>query len=82
MFDRYLIEIDDVEAGILVLEGESYAFHALAGRFRAFEGARFSDPWSAERALRRQAQRPGRPDDRRGGPGLSGRSPARDRSAS
>ena len=64
MFDSYVIEIDDVEAGLLIRDGESYAFHAVAPRFRAFEGARFSDPWSAERALRRQAARPGRARDR------------------
>ena len=61
MFDSYLIEIDDLEAGLLIRDGDTYAFHAVAPRFRAFEGARFADPWSAERALRRHARRPSRP---------------------
>lgn len=64
MFDSYVIEIDDVEAGLLIRDGGSYAFHAVAPRFRAFEGARFPDPWSAERALRRHAERPGRNRER------------------
>lgn len=64
MFDSYVIEIDDVETGLLIRDGNSYAFHAVAARFRAFEGARFSDPWSAERALRRHAERPSRGRDR------------------
>ncbi|MCE1236485.1 MAG: hypothetical protein LWW93_09020 [Hyphomicrobiales bacterium] len=81
MFDSYVIEIDDVEAGLLIRDGESYAFHAVAQRFRAFEGARFPDPWTAERALRRQGERatrarerarsprpgPDRPHDRKAG---------------
>lgn len=57
MFDSYLIEIDDCEAGLLLREGEAFVFHAVAGRYRAFEGAVFSDPWSAERALRRAGDR-------------------------
>ncbi len=60
MFDSYLIEIDDLEAGLLIRDGQSYAFHAVAACFRAFEGARFSDPWSAERTLRRACERPAR----------------------
>lgn len=64
MFDSYLIEIDEIEAGLLIRDGDGYAFHAVAPRFRAFEGARFPDPWSAERALRRQAARPARPGAR------------------
>ncbi|NLH81514.1 MAG: hypothetical protein GX458_11810 [Phyllobacteriaceae bacterium] len=83
MFDRYLIEIDDLEAGLLIRDGETYEFHAVAPRFRAFEGARFPDPWTAERALRRAGERsarnrerarqpappvdPDRPRDRRAG---------------
>lgn len=79
MFDSYVIEIDDVEAGLLIRDGEGYAFHAVAQRFRAFEGARFPDPWTAERVLRRQSERatrararssrpgPDRPHDRRAG---------------
>lgn len=57
MFDSYLIEIDDVEAGLLLRQGGSFVFHAVAPRFRAFEGAVFADPWSAERALRRAPPR-------------------------
>ena len=37
MFDSYVIEIDDVEAGLLIRDGNSYAFHAVATRFRAFD---------------------------------------------
>ena len=72
MFDSYVIEIDDLEAGLLIRDGETYAFHAVAPRFRAFEGARFSDPWTAERALRRQAERPGRARDRARGASSNG----------
>lgn len=64
MFDSYLIEIDDLEAGLLIRDGQSYEFHAVAPRFRAFEGARFPDPWTAERALRRACERPARSRDR------------------
>ena len=53
MFDSYLIEIEDVEAGLLLRQGASFVFHAVAPRFRSFEGAVFPNPWSAERALRR-----------------------------
>ncbi|MBV5265573.1 hypothetical protein [Pinisolibacter aquiterrae] len=79
MFDSYLIEIDDVEAGLLIRDGESYAFHAVAPRFRAFEGARFADPWSAERALRRHAERPTRPGGRSRAAGMIGPERPRDR---
>lgn len=65
MFDSYLIEIDDCEAGLLLRDGEAYVFHAVAQRFRAFEGARFADPWSAERALRRAGDRSSRRGDGR-----------------
>jgi len=60
MFDSYLIEIDDCEAGLLLREGGAYVFHAVAQRYRAFEGAVFNDPWSAERALRRAGLRTSR----------------------
>ncbi len=60
MFDSYLIEIDDCEAGLLLREGGAFVFHAVAPRYRAFEGTRFNDPWSAERALRRAGARPSR----------------------
>ena len=68
MFDSYLIEIDDCEAGLLLREGDAFVFHAVATRYRAFEGTKFSDPWSAERALRRAGDRaPRRRDGRREG---------------
>lgn len=57
MFDRYLIEIDDGEAGLLLRQGAGFVFHALDRRFRALEGATFPDPGAAERALRRAAAR-------------------------
>lgn len=57
MFDTYLIEVDEVEAGILLRQGEGFVFHAVAAKYRGFEGAMFPDPWSAERALRRQGKR-------------------------
>jgi hypothetical protein len=53
MFESYLIEIDEVDAGLLLRQGQGYVFHAVADLFRAFEGVWFSDPASAERALRR-----------------------------
>lgn len=65
MFDSYLIEIDDCEAGLLLRDGEAYVFHAVAMRYRAFEGARFPDPWSAERVLRRAGDRSSRRGDGR-----------------
>jgi hypothetical protein len=64
MFDSYVLEIDDVEVGLLLRDDASYVFHAVAARFRAFEGARFPDPWTAERALRRAGERPGRNRER------------------
>lgn len=60
MFDSYLIEIDDCEAGLLLREGGAYVFHAVAPRYRAFEGTVFNDPWSAERSLRRAGTRASR----------------------
>ena len=57
MFDTYLLEIDDVEAGILLRQEGGFVFHAVANRYRGFEGEVFSDPWSAERALRRLGRR-------------------------
>lgn len=70
MFDSYLIELDDLEAGLLLRQGAAYVFHAVAPRFRAFEGAVFPDPWSAERALRRHQDRSSRHRDTpRGGDG-------------
>ncbi len=53
MFDSYLIEIEDREAGILLREGSDFVFHAVDPLWRAFEGTRHRDPGSAERALRR-----------------------------
>lgn len=82
MFDRYLIEIGEIEAGILIREGEAYAFHALASPYRGFEGARFPDPWSAERALRRHGARSNRPAANRRPLNPSRDEPPRDRSAS
>jgi hypothetical protein len=57
MFDSYLIEIDDVEAGLLLRQGSAYVFHAVAPRWRGFEGTVFPDPWTAERTLRRRPPR-------------------------
>jgi hypothetical protein len=53
MFDSYVIEIDEIDAGLLLRHGRGYVFHAVADLFRSFEGVWFSDPSSAERALRR-----------------------------
>lgn len=55
MTRNYLIEIDDVDAGILVWEGASYAFHAVAAKYRTWEGVVFRSAFDAERALRRAA---------------------------
>lgn len=63
MFDSYLIEIDDVEVGLLLRQGSAYVFHAVAPPWRAFEGAVFPDPWTAERTLRRRRSRRDRPSD-------------------
>ncbi len=52
MYDSYVIEIDETEAGLLLRQGAAFVFHAVADRFHRFEGVIFPDPWSAERALR------------------------------
>ncbi len=56
MFESFLIEIDEVDAGLLLRQGQGYVFHAVADLFSAYEGVWFSDPASAERALRRRVR--------------------------
>lgn len=50
MRNAYLIEIADLDAGLLVREGATYSFVAVSPRFNALEGARFSSALAAERA--------------------------------
>jgi hypothetical protein len=64
MRKAYLIEIADIEAGVLVRDGNGYAFVAASPRFSALEGAKFSGVLAAEQAARKLYRR--RPDrDRR-----------------
>jgi hypothetical protein len=53
MSDGFIIEIDDLAAGILVREGGSYCFHAAADRFFDLQGRRFDGPIAAEYAARK-----------------------------
>ena len=41
MSSSYLIEIAGKPAGILTLEGHSYIFTAVSGRYNSLDGARF-----------------------------------------
>ncbi|TBW40351.1 hypothetical protein EYW49_03980 [Siculibacillus lacustris] len=50
---NYLIEIDEIDTGILVREGGAYAFHAVDARVQALDGAVFPSAPAAERAVRR-----------------------------
>lgn len=52
MSNGYVIEIDEVAAGLLVREGASYAFHAVDERYRVLEGMIFPSPHTAERTIR------------------------------
>ncbi|WP_181702861.1 hypothetical protein [Chthonobacter albigriseus] len=53
MFNNYLVEVGNHPVGILVKEGESYAFHALDSEVTGLEGLRFPDAVAAERAARK-----------------------------
>lgn len=61
MFDRYLVEVNNRAAGILVRAGAAYEFHSVEKPFAALEGTTFPDAASAERAARRLARRRTRP---------------------
>lgn len=50
MRNGYLIEIADLDAGLLVRDGDAYAFVAVSPRFNALDGTRFASALSAERA--------------------------------
>lgn len=50
MRNGYLIEIADIDAGLLVRDGDAYAFVAVSPRFRSLDGTRFASALSAERA--------------------------------
>lgn len=64
MTNGYVIEIDEVAAGLLIPEGASYAFHTVDRRYRALDGVVFSGPHAAERAARR-LHRPATPASHR-----------------
>jgi hypothetical protein len=69
MFASYLVEVRDTPVGILIRQGESYAFHALDPSVGDLEGMTFPDAFAAERAARRRidASRDGRRTERPGG---------------
>lgn len=54
MFNSYLVEVKDVPVGILVREGQAYAFHAVDPSVRDLEGLVFPDAFAAERAARKR----------------------------
>ncbi len=54
MFANYLIEVRDSPVGILIRQGDGYAFHALDPAVGDLEGATFPDAFAAERAARRR----------------------------
>jgi hypothetical protein len=52
MSDSYIIEIEDDAAGILVRDGDGFAFHAASAQFFGLQGSFFAGPLSAEFAVR------------------------------
>jgi len=59
----YVIEVDDLAAGIVVREDRRYRFYSSNARFRMLDGAMFRKPmaaWQAARTVVSQA------DDRQG----------------
>jgi hypothetical protein len=56
MFDNYLIEVEDREAGILIRTGNVFTFHAVTRAFIGLEGTVYPDAFAAERAARRHLQ--------------------------
>lgn len=50
MRNGYLIEIADLDAGLLVRDGDGYAFVAVSPRFHSLDGTRFASALAAERA--------------------------------
>lgn len=57
MFSNYLVEVRDNPVGILIREGDAYAFHALDPAVGDLEGLRFPDAYAAEKAARRRIDR-------------------------
>lgn len=57
MFNSYLVEVKDNPVGILVREGQAYAFHAVDPSVGDLEGLTFPDAYAAERAARRRLAR-------------------------
>jgi hypothetical protein len=53
MFKNYLVEVRDSPVGILVRQGDAFAFHALEASVQDLEGQTFPDALSAERAARK-----------------------------
>jgi hypothetical protein len=58
MPDAYVIDVSGLTAGIVARDSHdnSFNFFSAAPRFNAIEGLRFSDPQTAERAVRMLAK--------------------------
>jgi hypothetical protein len=56
MFANYLVEVRDTPVGILIRQGDSYAFHALDPSVGDLEGMTFPDAFAAERAARKRLE--------------------------
>ncbi|WP_075217936.1 hypothetical protein [Mongoliimonas terrestris] len=56
MFNNYLVEVQNNPVGILVREGDAYAFHALEPGLGDLEGIVFKDAFAAEQAARKTLQ--------------------------
>lgn len=57
----YVIEVDDLAAGIVVREDRRYRFYSSHARFRTLDGAIFRKPmaaWQAARVIASQAGDP------------------------
>ena len=59
----YVIEVDDLAAGIVVREDRRYRFYSSNARFQALDGAMFRKPMAAWQAARTVLSRT---DDRQG----------------
>jgi hypothetical protein len=67
MTNGYVIEIADLDAGLVVRDGKSFAFLATTARFRPLDGQRFATPAAAERAAWTLYHRRGASAERRVG---------------
>ncbi len=52
MSHAYIIEFDEIAAGIIAPDGQGFRFHHADRSFTALEGRRFSSYQQAERAAR------------------------------